>query len=227
MADQRIRDLERRARSTRDPLDVELAAAARARTGPSVLEQARGALRDLVTIPPVWRPLRGLEDLTGKPHSWGGIRGSRASGGRSCRVGDVVWCAGARAPALVVYHLGPMPGKVDGRVRPQTARLCVTADEWTGIVNSYPRVAVKEGELVRLPVPEEWRELARTWRKEEWERRSEEAGIVEDEADPDPDPKRFMDAAEDESCGACYGTGADDGFGPEECDRCDGTGERH
>lgn len=28
-------------------------------------------------------------------------------------------------------------------------------------------------------------------------------------------------------CGACYGTGMDDGFGPEECDRCDGTGERH
>lgn len=28
-------------------------------------------------------------------------------------------------------------------------------------------------------------------------------------------------------CGACYGSGMEDGFGPEECDRCDGTGERH
>lgn len=73
---------------------------------------------------------------------------------RSAHVGDVVWCAKLREPALVVRT---RPGIGSG------GRIVITADGTVSSTSHCPNLAQVAGETVRCAVPEEWKALAKTW----------------------------------------------------------------
>lgn len=73
---------------------------------------------------------------------------------RSAHVGDVVWCAKLKEPALVV---STRPGIGNG------GRVVITADGTVSSTSHQPNLAQVAGETVRCAVPEEWKTLAKTW----------------------------------------------------------------
>lgn len=73
---------------------------------------------------------------------------------RSAHVGDVVWCAKLKEPALVITT---RPGIGSG------GRVVVTADGTVSSTSHQPNLAQVGDKTVRCAVPEEWKTLAKTW----------------------------------------------------------------